>query len=147
MEVEVGVLPLGIHLDSLQARFWVRLEELEEAGVISEAFGKAERWLGMGEKGSKMRRRKRRRGIKAEGSNSGDLRGGNRVYRASGEEKRGGTVVAARGQERDNGVQMASRGLPQASSTTPRQSRFSWALQWLPDNNSQHPLSLRTHAR
>ncbi len=45
MEVEVGVPPLGIHLDSIQARFKVRLEESEAAGAIREAGQKVERWI------------------------------------------------------------------------------------------------------
>jgi hypothetical protein len=82
-------------------------------------------------------------GIGTEGRNSGDARSGNGVSRAEGEGERGGTVVAARGDEGNDGVQMAPRGLPQATSTTPHQSRLSWALQWLPDDNPRRPLSLR----
>jgi hypothetical protein len=48
LEVEVGVLPLGIQLDSIQARFRVRLEESEAAGAIREAVEKVERWIGGG---------------------------------------------------------------------------------------------------
>ncbi len=39
LEVEVGVPPLGIHLDSIQAQFRVRLGESGAAGVIREAVG------------------------------------------------------------------------------------------------------------
>jgi hypothetical protein len=47
-EIEVGVPPLRIHLDSLQARFRVKLEESEVAGAIMEAVGKVDRHLGVG---------------------------------------------------------------------------------------------------
>ncbi len=49
LEVEVGVPPLGIHLDSIQARLRVRLEESEAAGAIREAVQKVERWIGWDE--------------------------------------------------------------------------------------------------
>ncbi len=48
LEVEVEVPLLGIHLDSLQARFKAKLAESEVAGVIREAVGKVERILGVG---------------------------------------------------------------------------------------------------
>ncbi len=81
------------------------------AGVIREAVGKVERWLGMDEGGSG-RRRRRRRGIGTERSNSGNSRGGNGLARPEDEGERSGTVVVARGEERDDGVQMAPQGLP-----------------------------------
>jgi hypothetical protein len=43
LEVEVGVPPLGIHLDSIQARFRVKLEESEAVVVIREAVEKVAR--------------------------------------------------------------------------------------------------------
>ncbi len=43
LEVEVRVPSLGIHLDSIQARFRVRAEESEVAGVIKEAVEEVER--------------------------------------------------------------------------------------------------------
>jgi hypothetical protein len=43
---EVRVSPLGIHLDSNQAKFRVRLQDLEASGVIREAAEKVERWIG-----------------------------------------------------------------------------------------------------
>jgi hypothetical protein len=63
LEVEVGVPPLGIHQDSIQAQFRVRLEESEAAGVIREAGEKVERWTWGAEReaGGPRRRRARRR--------------------------------------------------------------------------------------
>jgi hypothetical protein len=46
LEVEVGVPLLGIHLDSIQAQFRVKLEESEAIGVISTAVEKVVEWLG-----------------------------------------------------------------------------------------------------
>jgi hypothetical protein len=71
LEVEVGVPPFGIHLDSIQARFRVRLEESEAAGAIREAVQKVETWIGWdeGEAGGRGRKRAVRR-------NHGNLRGG-----------------------------------------------------------------------
>jgi hypothetical protein len=43
LEVEVGVPPLGIDQDSIQARQWVKLEESEGAEAIREAAEKVER--------------------------------------------------------------------------------------------------------
>ncbi len=40
LEVEVGVPPLGIHLDSIQAQFKVWIEESKAAGAIREAVEK-----------------------------------------------------------------------------------------------------------
>jgi hypothetical protein len=64
LEVEVGVPPLGIDLDSIQARFRVRLEESEAAGAIREAVQKVERWIGCdeGQAGGRGRRRAERGG-------------------------------------------------------------------------------------
>ncbi len=59
LEVEVGVPPLGIHLDSIQAQFRVRLEESEAAGAIREAVRKVERWIG-GDEGQAGGRRRGR---------------------------------------------------------------------------------------
>ncbi len=42
MEVEVGVPPLKVHQDSIQAKFRVRLEEPEAVGVFREAVEKVE---------------------------------------------------------------------------------------------------------
>jgi hypothetical protein len=46
LEVEVGVPLLGIHLDSIQARFRVKLEESKAVGVIREAVEKVVRCKG-----------------------------------------------------------------------------------------------------
>ncbi len=58
-EVEVRAPPLVIHLDSIQARFRVKLEESEAVWVIREAVEKVVRWIG-GAGGHAVRRRKRR---------------------------------------------------------------------------------------
>jgi hypothetical protein len=77
LEVEVEVPPLGIYLDSLQARFRIKLEESDVAGVIREAVGKVERCLGTEQGGTVRRRGRRRQG--AQGRNPGDTRGGTAV--------------------------------------------------------------------
>ncbi len=47
----------------------------------------------------------------------------------------------------DDRVEIASRGLPQGATATPHQSRFSWALQWLPEDDPRRPLSLQIRAK
>jgi hypothetical protein len=69
MEVEVRVLPLGIHLDSIQAHFRVWLEDSEAAGVIMEVVEKVERWTGGAE-----RQAGGGRGMKAKKRNQGNTR-------------------------------------------------------------------------
>ncbi len=143
LEVEVGVPPLGIHLDSLQARFRVRLEESEVAQAIREAVGKVERHLGIGLEGSGRGRRRGRREMHV-GMNPGNSRGRNAVSRGRDEGERGRAAVGEDGRVVEDGVEMALRGLPQGTTTTLHQSRLSWALQWLPDDDPRRPLSLRT---
>jgi hypothetical protein len=46
LEVEVGVQPFGIDLNSIQAQLRVRLEKSEAAGAIRKAVEKVERWKG-----------------------------------------------------------------------------------------------------
>jgi hypothetical protein len=46
----------------------------------------------------------------------------------------------------DDGVEMAAQGFPPGATTTPHQSRLSWALQWLPEDNSRSTLSLQIRA-
>jgi hypothetical protein len=46
LEVEGGVPPLGVDLDSIQAQFRVRLKESEAAGAIRDIVEKVERWIG-----------------------------------------------------------------------------------------------------
>jgi hypothetical protein len=70
LEVEVGVPLLGIHLDSLQAQFRMKLEESEVEGVIREAVGKVKKYLGIEQGGTVRRRRRRRQG--AQEGNLGD---------------------------------------------------------------------------
>jgi hypothetical protein len=77
LEVEVGVPLLGIHLDSIQAQFRVRLEESEVAWTIREAVEKVERWIGAagGQRGGRGRKSTR-------GKNQGNEemeRGGRRL--------------------------------------------------------------------
>jgi hypothetical protein len=71
-EVELGVPPLGIHLDSIQARFRVRLEESEAVGVIREAIEKVERLTG-GAEGHAGGRRKRRARRRNQGNLGGEM--------------------------------------------------------------------------
>jgi hypothetical protein len=60
-EVEVGVPPLRIHLDSLQAQFRLRLEGSEVQGAIREAVEKVWQTLaGVGEGRSRGREPRRR---------------------------------------------------------------------------------------
>jgi hypothetical protein len=139
LEVEVGVPPLGIHLDSLQARFRVRLEGSEVAGVIKNAVEKVARWLTVTEEG---RRRRRRNGTR--GRNSGDSRGRNALSRELNNRERGGTAVEATS-DFGNWERRAPQGSPQMATTptTLHQSRLSRALQWLPDDDPRRRLSLR----
>jgi hypothetical protein len=60
MEVGVGVPPLGIHIDSLQAQWKVKVEESEVSGTIREAVGNVERHLGVAKGRSDKTRRGRR---------------------------------------------------------------------------------------
>jgi hypothetical protein len=143
LEVEIGVPPLGIHLDSLQARFRVRLEESEVAQAIREAVGKVERQLGIGLEGSGRKRKRGRREMHV-GMNPGNSRGRNAVSRGRDEGERGRAAVGEDGRVVEDGVEMAFRGLPQGTTTTLHQSRLSWALQWLPDDDPCRPLSLQT---
>jgi hypothetical protein len=145
LEVEVGVPPLGVHLDSLQARFRATLEESEVAGVNKEAVGKVERCLAMEQEGNVRRRRRRRQG--AQGVNLGDTRGRMAGSSNGDEGERGGTAVEDGRGVVDDGVEMASRGLPQGAATTPSHSRLSWALQWLPEDDPRRSLSLQTRAK
>ncbi len=137
--------PLGIHLDSLQARFRIRLEESEVAGVIREAVRKVERCLGIEQGATGRRKRGRRQG--AQGGNPGDSRGGMAVSGSRDEGERGGSAVVDGEGVVDDGVEIASRGLPQGATATPHLSRFSWALQWLPEDDPRRPLSLQTRAK
>jgi hypothetical protein len=73
LAVEVGVPPLGINLDSLQAQFRAKLEESEVAGVIREAVENVKRCLEIGLGGTVRRRRRRRQGV--QGGNPWDSRG------------------------------------------------------------------------
>ncbi len=119
-ESEVGVPPLGIHLESLQAEFRAKLEESDVAGVIKEAVGKVERCLGIEQGGNVRRRRMMRQG--AQGRNLGDTRGGVAGSSNGDEEEKSGTAVEVREGVVEDGVDMASRGLPQGAATTPNQS-------------------------
>jgi hypothetical protein len=130
LEVEVGVPPLGIHLDSIQAQFRVKLEESEAVGVISEAVEKVVRWIGgAGEHAVRRRRRRARRGTQ------GNSRGGTLLDGAGIKEERGGEAGESRGREEDGWERRATRGPPQEASTTTYQSKLAWALQWLPDDD------------
>jgi hypothetical protein len=63
------------------------------------------------------------------------------------EGERGGSAVVDGEEMVDDGVEIASRGLPQGTTGTPNLSRFSWALQWLPEDDPRRPLSLQTRAK
>jgi hypothetical protein len=97
LKVEVRVPLLGIHLDSIQARFRVRLEESEAAGVIREAVEKVEGWIvGTGGQAGGKRRKRARRGTQ------GILRGRTSLDGAGNEEERGGEAGEGRGREEDS---------------------------------------------
>ncbi len=97
LEVEVGVPPLGIHLDSIEARFKVQLEKSEAAGVIREAVEKVERWTGgaQREAGGRRRRRARRK-------NQVNTRGGTPLNGRGSEGERGGWAEEGKGREDDS---------------------------------------------
>ncbi len=141
LEVEVGVPPLGIHLDRIQARFRVILEESEAAGAIREAVQKVKRWIEWdeGQGGGRGRRRAGRR-------NQGNVRGGTSLESGGNGGKRGGAAGEERGSEEDGRERRATHGSPQEASTTTHQSKLAWALQWLPDDDRRRPLSLRKRA-
>ncbi len=63
LEVQIGVPPLVIYLDSIKARFDVWLEEYDAAWVIREAVEKVDRPIGgaEGQAGGRKRRRAERR--------------------------------------------------------------------------------------
>jgi hypothetical protein len=137
LEVEVGVPPLGIHLDSIQAQFRVRLEESEAAGVIRKAVEKVERWIrGAGGQAGGRRRGRARRGTQ------GILRGGMLLDGAGNDEERGGEAGEGREGEEDSWEKWATRGPPQEASTITHQSKLAWALQWLPNDDPRCALSL-----
>ncbi len=114
LEVEVGVPPLAIHLDSLQAQFRVRLEESEAAGVIKEAVEKVERWLS-GAQGQMGRRRGR---IRANRRTSGESRGGMKVTEGASQVEGGGQAGEARGSEMDGWEGRAPHSSPHGTTTT-----------------------------
>jgi hypothetical protein len=87
LESEVGVPPIGICLGSVRARFRVRLEESEAAGVISETVEKVEWWIGgaEGQAGG-------RRGRMAWRMNQGNFRGRTLLDDHRNEGQRGGAA-------------------------------------------------------
>jgi hypothetical protein len=107
LEVEVGVPPLGIHLDSIQARFRVRLEKSEAAWVIREAVEKVVRWIG-GAGGHAVGRRRRR----AMRGTQGNLRGGTSRDGAGIEEESSQEAEEGRVIEEDSWERRATRGPP-----------------------------------
>ena len=60
--------------------------------------------------------------------------------------ERGGTSGEDRRGEEDSWERRATRVIPQEEPTTPHQSKLSWALQWLPDDDPRRPLSLQKRA-
>ncbi len=101
----MGVPPLGIHLDSIQARIKVRLEESEAAGAIREAVQKVERWIGLdeGQAGGRGRRRAGRR-------NQGNVRGGTSLESEGNEGERGraaGEGMESEGDDRERRATVA----------------------------------------
>jgi hypothetical protein len=123
LEVEVGVPPLGIHLDSIQARFRVRLEESEAAGAIREAVQKVERWIGWDVR--QVRGRGRRRAWRG---NKVNVRGETSLKNERSEGERGGAAGEGRQSEGDSRERRATHGSPQEASTTTHQSKLAWAL-------------------
>jgi hypothetical protein len=141
LETEVGVPPLGIHLDSIQAQFRVRLEESDVAEKIREAIENVERWIGApgGDRGG---RRKGRTRVRNQGSSTG----GTRLAEAGNGYERGREPGEDRISEEDGWGRRATRGSPQVSATTTHQTNLAWALQWLPDDDPCRPSSLRKRA-
>jgi hypothetical protein len=141
LEVEVGVPPLGIHLDSIQAQLRVRLEESEAAEAIREAVVKEESLIGgaRGQAGRRQRRRARR-------GTQGNVKGRTLRDDAGNEEQRGGEAGEGGRCEEDGWERRATRGTPQEASATTHQSKLAWAFQWLPDDDFCHLLSLQKRA-
>ncbi len=82
LEVEVRVLLLEAHLDSIQAKFRVRLEESEAAEAMEEDVEKVERWIG----GARCQAGERRRS-RARRETQGNLRCGTSLDGAGSEEE------------------------------------------------------------
>ncbi len=138
LEAEVGVPPLGIYLDSLQARFRLRLEESEVQEVIREAVESMRQTLG-GLEGERSRgRRPRRRNQRA--SRDGDEGEG---MGGMGEGDRNGQDEQEEEQRRRN----ATQGPPLQQPPINHQNRLSWAHAWLPPNNPRRPTTLQTRAK
>jgi hypothetical protein len=119
LEVEVGVPPLGIHLESIQEQFRVRLEESKAAGAIREAVQKVERWIGWdeGQAGGRGRRRAGRR-------NQGNVRGGKLLESERNGEERGRAAGEEGGSDEDGKERRTTHGSPQKASTTTHQSKL-----------------------
>jgi hypothetical protein len=63
LAVKVGVLLLGIHLDSIQAQLRIRLEESEAVQAIRDKVEKMGRWIGVTQGEGKGKRGRRARGM------------------------------------------------------------------------------------
>ncbi len=120
MEVEVRVPPLGIHLDSIQAQFRVRLEESEVAGIIKEAVEKVEKSIGAAGGNGGGRRRGRTRG-----RNQGRSRSETRLVEAGNAGERGRASGEDRISEEDSLQRRATRGSTQEDPLSPHQSKLS----------------------
>jgi hypothetical protein len=102
-----------------------------------EAVEKVQRWIGAAGKNGGGRRRGRTRG-----RNQGRSRGGTRLAEGGNGGERGGASGEDRRSEEDGLERRATRGSPSEDPTTHYQSKLSWALQWLPDDDPRRPLSL-----
>jgi hypothetical protein len=113
LEVEVRVPPLGIHQHSLKARFTVRLEESEAAGVIKEAVDKVDRRIRGAERQAGGRERRKRERRTQRTSSGGTLLENERDQgERDGEAREGGRS------EENSWEWRASRGFSQKASTT-----------------------------
>jgi hypothetical protein len=138
LEVEVGVPPLGIHLDSLQARFRFRLEGSEVQGVIREAVERV--WAifgGLRGEGSRARRCRRRN----QGTSSNE-----NISDGMGEEAEGKRERQV-GLEEEDKRRNATLGPLQQQPSINHPNRLPWAHDWLPPNNSRCFTTLQTRAK
>jgi hypothetical protein len=133
LEVEVGVPPIGIHLDSLQAQFRLRLNGSEVQKAIREAVEKVRLSQGGPEEESNRGRRPRR-------GNQRAARGGNEGRGMGGMGEGGGH--GQEGQEEEDGRRIGTQGLPQPPTSTNHPNCLSWAHNWLPPDNPRRPTTL-----
>ncbi len=105
---------LEIHLDSIQARFRVRLEESEAANSNRKAVEKVDIWIrGAGGQAGGRRRGRARRGTQ------GILIGGMSLNGAGNDEEKGGKAGESREGEEDSWERWATRGPPRKLQLSP----------------------------